>query len=69
MRCNLILNSWLVQLGLVAGGLEDGTVQIWDPSKAIGPKGDPQRTTVTKLKKHSSAVRWEYVKRVLIDCY
>ncbi|CAD7701117.1 unnamed protein product [Ostreobium quekettii] len=51
------IESKAYPLGLAAGGLEDGTVLIWDPNKAIGPQADIQRTTVTKLKKHSSAVR------------
>ena len=45
-----------MQLGLVAGGLEDGSVNLWDPNRII-QGSDAARCLVTKLKKHSSPVR------------
>ncbi len=48
------------QLGLLAGGLADGTVCLWDPAKVIdAPSGteDVAIATVSKLTKHHGGVR------------
>ena len=41
---------------MVAGGLEDGSVNLWDPNRIV-QGSDVTRCTVAKLKKHTSAVR------------
>eukprot|EP00210_Caulerpa_lentillifera_P002066 g1981.t1 len=43
-------------LGLVAGGLEDGSVSLWDPNRII-QGSEANRCIVAKLRKHNNAVR------------
>ena len=51
------------QLGLIAGGLVDGTVNLWNPAKIIGtplteePSDGSSSCLVTSLQKHAGAVR------------
>ena len=53
------------QFGLIAGGLVDGTVNLWNPAKIVGSEGseDPGDTSngalLASLQKHSGGVRHE----------
>ena len=50
------------QLGLIAGGLVDGTVNLWNPSKIVGVAGGDEPSDgadgalVASLQKHTGAV-------------
>ena len=50
------------QLGLIAGGLVDGTVNLWNPSKIVGMAGGDEPSDgadgalVASLQKHTGAV-------------
>ena len=50
------------QLGLIAGGLVDGTVNLWNPAKIVGVAGSEEPSDgadgalVASLQKHSGAV-------------
>ncbi|XP_010938544.1 protein transport protein SEC31 homolog B isoform X1 [Elaeis guineensis] len=43
-------------LGLVAGGLGDGSISVWNPLKLIGSE-DPNGAFVARLEKHTGPVR------------
>ncbi|PKA62399.1 WD-40 repeat-containing protein MSI2 [Apostasia shenzhenica] len=43
-------------LGLIAGGLSDGTIGVWNPLKLIGSDGDDD-AFVARLEKHTGPVR------------
>jgi protein transport protein SEC31 len=51
------------QLGLIAGGLVDGTVNLWNPAKIVGVAGGEEPSDgadgalVASLQKHTGAVR------------
>jgi hypothetical protein len=51
------------QLGLIAGGLVDGTVNLWNPAKIVGAVGSEEPADaaddvlVASLQKHTGAVR------------
>jgi protein transport protein SEC31 len=45
----------LSQHGLLAGGLVDGTVNLWNPAAII--RGQGEDPLVTQLQKHSGAVK------------
>lgn len=49
----------MLQYGLLAGGLADGSVCIWNPTRIIGqPSGtDPRTQLLCRLQKHQGAVR------------
>jgi protein transport protein SEC31 len=53
----------LRQYGLIAGGLVDGTVNLWNPAKVLGGAGceEPGDTTsgalLASLQKHAGGVR------------
>ncbi|XP_020585788.1 protein transport protein SEC31 homolog B isoform X2 [Phalaenopsis equestris] len=42
--------------GLIAGGLADGTINVWNPAKLIGSEGNDD-AFVTRLEKHTGPVR------------
>ena len=50
------------QLGLIAGGLVDGTVNLWNPAKIVGVAGGDEPSDgadgalVASLQKHTGAV-------------
>ena len=50
------------QLGLIAGGLVDGTVNLWNPAKIVGaplteePTDGGNGCLITSLQKHTGAV-------------
>jgi hypothetical protein len=52
-----------MQLGLIAGGLVDGTVNLWNPAKIVGAVGSEEPADaaddvlVASLQKHTGAVR------------
>ena len=66
VRARLSCVRWLVacaQLGLIAGGLVDGTVNLWNPAQIVGAVGSEEPGSagdgalVANLQKHSGAVR------------
>ncbi|KAK9829183.1 hypothetical protein WJX72_004364 [[Myrmecia] bisecta] len=46
-------------LGLLAGGLTDGAIVVWDPAKVVGEEtnGGESAALVSKLQKHTAAVK------------
>lgn len=47
-------------MGLLAGGLADGSVCLWDPS-AIVAKAEGRQPLLAKMQKHTGAVRCCYL--------
>lgn len=50
-----------LQLGLLAGGLADGSVCLWDPAVVVDPKAKELHRTplLAKMQKHTGAVRFQ----------
>lgn len=72
----------LLQYGLIAGGLADGSVCVWNPARIIGQKAEAKPTSpaatrgqlLARLQKHQGAVRglefnsFRWVWSVLLNC-
>jgi protein transport protein SEC31 len=62
-RVPLARSPVVVQYGVLAGGLVDGTVNLWNPAKVVGAEEshDPVDTSsgalVASLQKHAGGVR------------
>ena len=52
-----LLPALLLQQGLIAGGLADGSVCIWNPARVIGHKAEAGGQLLARLQKHQGAVR------------
>lgn len=48
-----------LQMGLLAGGLADGSVCVWDPAAMLAGKGEGRQPFLAKMQKHTGAVRGE----------
>ena len=46
-----------MQYGLLAGGLVDGSVCIWNPARIVGHAPDTSGQLLCRLQKHAGAVR------------
>ncbi len=55
----LSVPAWLLQYGLLGGGLADGSICIWNPARIIGhnPQEGGKGGLLCRLQKHQGAVR------------
>lgn len=53
------LDHVALQHGILAGGLADGSVVLWDPTAIVDPKAraDGKPALLAKMQKHTGAVR------------